>query len=185
MTDINIEEFTTQIAQVEKQMRKKVRQFPEKIGYPLIRDLARKTPNRGLGFGKTKAGVPWYSGRAAANWFVSTSPSASFPWRIPFSADAVANAKATADDAKSILRDIGWSGTRDWYISNPVFYIYYLNRGWSKKARPNYINFIVEAHQRRAMRFAEKWFDPSTYIKGDTDNPTFRRGFYRVVDEAT
>lgn len=150
------------LEQIHNEMRKRIRQFPSRIGYPLVRDLARKTPNRGLGYGTNKDGSRWYSGRAAANWRVHTgNPYRN--WIVPHSPDPSANARETAEIAKTKLIEIGRRGITSWSVSNPVFYLDYLERGWSKKARTGFIQFIVAAHQRRADKFIEKYFDPSKY----------------------
>lgn len=157
--------FIKQLKKLENEMKKRLRQLPVRIGYPMVRDLSRKTPNRELGYGVTKTGKKWYSGRAAANWRVhlGTPPR---NWIIPYSPDKVANYKETALIAKDKLRKIGRQkgSERSWIVSNPVFYIYYLNRGWSKKARPNYVDYIVAAHQRRLDKFLKKYLDPTHYI---------------------
>ena len=150
-------QFQNDMQKLRRELVRRVKKIPRKIGGPLVRDLARKTPNRGLGFGRTKDGRPWYSGRAAANWVVNAEGNS---WIIPHSAEEKANARETYEVAKEKLIKIGRSGDIRFRISNPVFYLSYLNKGWSKKARPRYINFIVEAHIRRADRYIDKWINP-------------------------
>ena len=159
-------QFENDMERLRRELVRRIRKIPRKIGAPLVRDLARKTPNRGLGFGQYKDGRRWYSGRAAANWVVNAESS---EWIVPYSPDQQANASETYEVAKAKLIAIGRSSDIRFNVSNPVFYLSYLNRGWSKKARPRYINFIVEAHIRRAQRYIARWIDPLIQEVEDDD----------------
>ena len=150
-------QFANDMQKLRRELVRRVRKIPRKIGGPLVRDLARKTPNRGLGFVTRRDGSMFYSGRAAANWVVNAE---SNDWIVPHSPDATTNAELTYEIAKAKLITIGRSDDIGFRISNPVFYISYLNKGWSKKARKRYLNFIVEAHIRRANRYIDKWVNP-------------------------
>ena len=149
--------FTHEIAKIRRELVRRVKKIPRKIGGPLVRDLARKTPNRGLGFVTRRDGSRFYSGRAAANWVVNAENN---DWIKPHSPETASNAELTYEVAKEKLIKIGRSGDIRFRISNPVFYLSYLNKGWSKKARPRYINLIIEAHIRRADRYINKWVNP-------------------------
>ena len=150
---------------VEKDREKlydKLIRFPKQIGYPLLRDLARLTPNRGAGFVEKQDGSYWYSGRAVANWVIreQTGP---MIWRIPDSEDPEELVRIVAERAKLFLYEIGRRGATSgnqivFYASNPVHYIRYLNEGTSDQIKAGYIERVVAAHQRRLNRLVKKHF---------------------------
>lgn len=155
----SLNDFKDEVRRRRRQLEKKIRQFPRQIGVPLVRDLARKTPHRGKGFFTSKYGNMWFSGRAACNWVVRThlSPLA---WQEPTSPNRSSMVADVVETAKLELMEIGKRNYETWYIRNPVFYIEYLNQGWSKQARSGYLDRIVDAHRRRYDRLVEKWFSP-------------------------
>ena len=140
----------------------KLIRFPKQIGHPLLRDLARLTPNRGAGFVEKQDGSYWYSGRAVANWVIreQTGP---MIWRIPDSEDPEELVRIVSERAKLILYEIGRRGATGgnqivFYASNPVQYIRYLNEGVSDQVKAGYIERVVAAHQRRLNRLVKKHF---------------------------
>lgn len=149
--------FNRQLLTIEQKLVKRIRQFPRQVIHPLIRDLARKTPHRGMGFGKRKDGSLWYSGRAVANWTVEPRPGRTH-WLVPDTPSRDELIRKVGDRAKFELLKMSRLGVNNYYVVNPVFYLQYLNRGWSRQARSGYIDAIIEAHKRRAVRVADKHF---------------------------
>ena len=149
--------FQRQLLTIEQKLIKRIRQFPRQVIHPLIRDLARKTPHRGRGFGRRKDGSLWYSGRAAGNWTVEPRPGRT-NWLIPETPSRGELIRRVSDKAKFELLKMSRLGVNNYYVVNPVFYLQYLNRGWSRQARSGYIDAIIEAHKRRSVRVAEQHF---------------------------
>ena len=131
--------FLADILTIWNRVEVVIGEIPADIGGAVVLHLALATPYRENGHPN--------AGRAAAGWGVSASSVGAIEdVKESRAYDKWENARVTAEIAAARLRIIGKEGDENWTISNSVFYIKYLNEGWSPQAEKNF-----------AIKIAREW----------------------------